>query len=255
MARYKVILAYDGTHFAGFQRQAEQRSVQQVVETALASLGWQGNSLLAAGRTDQGVHASGQVIAFDLNWRHSQAELQRALNARLPEDVAAVEVQHTWDGFHPRYQATARTYRYHIFCAEFRQPLLERYAWRVHPPADLERMNQACRALPGVHDFAAFGAPHKPGGSTTRQIFWAEWQPEGAGLVFSICGNAFLYHMVRHITARLVEIGQGKAPLEALEVHLADPHGSPVQALAPACGLVLSAVAYAGRDEAPGEED
>src|SRR3989337_127644 len=112
MVRYKVILAYDGTDFQGFQRQAKARTVQSVVEAALRSFGWQGKAILASGRTDTGVHASGQVIAFDLDWAHAPEALRSAINAHLPEDVAVQTVTQAADDFHPRYAAQARRYRF-----------------------------------------------------------------------------------------------------------------------------------------------
>ncbi len=129
MARYQVILAYDGADFFGFQRQADgcgQRTVQGVVEQALRRIGWQGRAILFAGRTDVGVHASGQVIAFDLDWLHSTDALLAALNANLPADVAAQAAQLAADDFHPRYDARARCYRYRLFCQPRRDPLRER---------------------------------------------------------------------------------------------------------------------------------
>ena len=111
MARYKVILAYDGTDFLGYQRQGKTRTVQLVVEAALVKLGWEGTTILTAGRTDSGVHASGQVVAFDLDWAHSTDDLVRALNANLPDDVAVKDGAQVVDDFHPRYDAVERTYR------------------------------------------------------------------------------------------------------------------------------------------------
>ena len=137
MARYQVILAYDGTDFWGFQRQpgnVKRRTVQGVVEAALKQLGWSGEKILAAGRTDTGVHASGQVVAFDLDWQHDEDALLAALNAHLPQDVAVWAVQRAADDFHPRYAARSRCYEYRLFCQPRRHPLLERYAWQRFEP-------------------------------------------------------------------------------------------------------------------------
>src|SRR5512142_2393325 len=123
MERYKVILAYDGTHFFGFQRQGETRTVQLEVEAALRRLNWQGKTILSAGRTDSGVHATGHVIAFDLQWAHSLQQLGRALNANLPEDVAVKAVELAAADFHPRYDARSRCYRYQVLFAPARDPL------------------------------------------------------------------------------------------------------------------------------------
>ncbi len=125
MAHYKLILAYDGTRFLGYQRQGERRTVQAELESALKNVGWQGRAVLSAGRTDTGVHATGQVAAFHLDWQHSMAELLRAINANLPEDVSAREISEAPEEFHPRFDAKARTYRYRIFVDEIRNPLRE----------------------------------------------------------------------------------------------------------------------------------
>jgi tRNA pseudouridine38-40 synthase len=245
MVRYQVILAYDGTLFKGFQRQARARTVQGVVEAALRELGWSGKAILAAGRTDTGVHANGQVIAFDLDWRHEPEELQKALNARLPEDVSAQSVRVVEANFNPRYAAVNRAYRYSVYCAEVRQPLLDGFAWRVWPPPDLQRLQEAAKILEGTHDFAAFGTPPRVGGSTLRTVFQANWNSTAEGLVFEICANAFLYHMVRRLVSYLVEIGQGRRQADELVRCLEMPLVAGVQGLAPPQGLTLLEVTFA----------
>jgi len=246
MERYHVILAYDGSEFQGFQRQAHVRTVQGVFEDALRQLGWQGKTLLAAGRTDCGVHAAGQVVAFDLEWAHSTQALQQALNAHLPPDASALVVQIARADFHPRYHATARRYRYAIYCQPVRNPLLERYAWRVWPPADLNTLRQSAAHLPGWHDFASFGTPPRPKGSTVRGVLAASWEEQDPFLVFEITAHAFLYHMVRRLVHMQVLIGQGhqqpQTLLEALHPGSAPP--PPMHGLAPAQGLVLAEVFY-----------
>lgn len=250
MAHYKVILAYDGTHFLGFQRQGAARTVQSTVEDALRRLGWQERALLSAGRTDSGVHASGQVIAFDLVWNHSLEDLLAALNAHLPEDVAARAAEEVTAEFHPRFDALERRYRYRLCAGPLRAPLRERYAWRVWPEPDAAAMNAAAGLLRGTHDFAAFGAPHKAGGSTIRCVTAAAWQPEGDGWVFEIRGNAFLYHQVRRTVWALVQVGQGRLSREAVSAAVLTAQPLP-PGLAPACGLELTEVRYPveGEDE------
>lgn len=217
MERYQVILAYDGTDFEGFQRQGSTRTVQLVVEKALQRLNWQGTILLAAGRTDTGVHAAGQVVAFDLEWNHSTDELERALNANLPRDVAVRSVQLAARDFHPRYDARARTYRYVLYSEPQRNPLRDRFAWRVFSPAlDLQKLRDAAALLPGMYDCAAFGTPPKPGGNTIRTIFRAEWEPQAGGLQFEVTANAFLYRMVRRIVYLQVLVGQSRLTLDRL---------------------------------------
>lgn len=242
-AHYKAILLYNGSAFAGFQRQLNARSVQGEFEASLRQLGWTGKSILAAGRTDAGVHARGQVVSFKLEWNHHLDDLVRALNYYLPQDMAVRSLSEVPEAFHPRYDAKSRQYRYHLFCQPTRDPLQEGFAWRVWPPVKRVRMNAAAAALIGAHDFKAFGSATTESGVTVREVFSAVWQKAGDAYQFDITANAFLYHMVRRITFALVTIGQGEAP----ETLIADGVRSgqlPLTGLAPAEGLVLEEVRY-----------
>lgn len=243
MARYKVILAYDGTDYAGFQRQAARVSIQQEVEAALRSIGWKGRAILASGRTDSGVHASGQVISFDLSWKHGEQALLHALNANLPEAITAQQITIAPDDFHPRYDAIARDYGYQIYCQPVRQPLKQRYAWRVWPAPDIILMNLAAQDLIGEHDFVAFGKALKPEGTTMRNVHQAEWKIAPDGCTFHIQANAFLYHMVRRIVYVLVQIGLGKQDVTIVRRGL-ETGDTGLVALAPAQGLMLQGVYY-----------
>lgn len=241
MARYQIKLTYDGTGFAGSQRQLKTRTVQRELEKALKKLDWRGKSVMIAGRTDTGVHASGQVAAFDLDWKHTLDDLGNALNAALPKDMAVREIQSVADGFHPRFDATSRRYCYRLFCKPDRDPLRERYAWRVWPAVnDLQDLSAI---WPGEHDFAAFGSPPKPGNSTVRTVMAAKWRLVNEEWQFEIQANAFLYHMVRKIVHAQVAVGQGRILkedlLQALENQTNLPSG-----LAPAHGLTLVEVSY-----------
>ena len=249
MAHYKVILAYDGTHFLGYQRQGPVRTVQAAVETALSGLGWQGKTVLASGRTDTGVHAAGQVVAFDLDWNHSEEDLARALNANLPQDAAVREVRKTVDTFHPRFDAVERRYQYRLICASYRDPLRERYTWRIWPALEVDQLRIAAGLLQGSHDFAAFGTPPVPGGSTVRYIYAADWAVEGDELRFTIRGNAFLYHMVRRLVFVQVQVGQNRLSLDELETSLRNARPLP-PGLAPAQGLTLMEVRYVDNEQA-----
>src|SRR3972149_886525 len=245
MERSQVILAYDGTHFLGFQRQGKGRTVQGAVETALRKLGWQERTILAAGRTDTGGHASGQVITFDIEWNHPAEALQKAMNALLPPDVSVCEIQLTRVDFHPCYDAISRCYRYHLYCQPERNPLKERYAWRVWPAPHTGLLNQAASLLVGTHDFAAFGTPPRTRGTTVRTVFQAGWQEDGIDQIFEITANAFLYHMVRRLVYLQVMVGQGRQALDAVQ-HSLLPQGKGIQVkgLAPAHGLELVDVSY-----------
>jgi tRNA pseudouridine38-40 synthase len=242
-AHYKVILAYQGTDFAGFQRQRVERTVQGEFEASLKKLGWRGSSIRGAGRTDAGVHARAQVVSFQLDWKHSTGDLLNALNHYLPEDMGAQTVIEVSEDFHPRYDAEARHYRYHLFCHPVRDPIREVFSWRVWPKVDLRRMNEAALGLIGSHDFQAFGGPTTPGGTTVREVFSAGWVKKGDEYQFDIRANAFLYHMVRRITFVLVKIGQNDASVDLINESLTSGEMK-ITGLAPAKGLFLQEVIY-----------
>lgn len=249
MARYQVILAYDGTQFLGSQRQAESRTVQSELEKTLRKLGWSGRSVLLAGRTDTGVHASGQVAAFDLDWQHAESDLLRALNANLPQDMAAREVCIAPPKFHPRFDATSRRYYYRLFCQPVRDPLREKYAWRVWPQVDGEALKAAASSFVGRHDFAAYGTPPRAGSSSIRTVMNASWQVQDDEWYFEVQADAFLYRMVRRLVFVQVALAQGKISAEAVTRSLAGQaegmERSELPAgLAPSNGLTLVEVTY-----------
>jgi tRNA pseudouridine38-40 synthase len=244
MARYQIILAYDGTGLSGSQRQATARTVQSELENALRRLGWQGTSVLLAGRTDTGVHASGQVAAFDLEWNHPLDELVRALNSNLPVEMAVSAAKIVPDDFHPRFDATSRRYRYRLYCQPIRDPLRERFAWRLWPSVNGNALQEAGKLFIGTHDFAAFGTPPRPGSSTIRTVMRAEWQNQGDEWTFEVQGDAFLYHMVRRLVYVQAAIGQGKFPAQVVADMLADRQRVVPAGLAPANGLTLVEVTY-----------
>jgi tRNA pseudouridine38-40 synthase len=228
----------------GFQRQGKDRTVQLAVEVALRRLRWQGRTILSSGRTDSGVHAAGQVIAFDLEWSHGTDELARAMNAHLPVDVAVKAVEIAPADFHPRFDAVSRCYHYHLLFAPERDPLRDRFTWRVRPPCEVELLQAAARLLVGTHDFAAFGTPPRPGGSTIRQVFSTDWEVStGSELRFEVIANAFLYHMVRRMVFLQVQVGQQRLSLAALQAAV-EQQQSVIPGLAQPQGLVLQEVVY-----------
>lgn len=247
MARYQIILAYEGTDFYGSQRQAQARTVQGELETALRRIGWMGKSVLLAGRTDTGVHASGQVAALDFDdWRHTPAELLDALNSQLPRDMAARRVTLVADAFHPRFDATARCYVYRIFFQPVRDPLRERFVCRIWPALELEALRESANLLIGTHDFVAFGTPPRPESTTVRTISQAKWQVHDDELRFTVQAEAFLYRMVRRMTFVQIAFAQGKISAQTLaEVLAGRLSGERLPAgLAPAHGLCLVSVTY-----------
>jgi tRNA pseudouridine38-40 synthase len=249
MARYQIIFGYDGTDFVGSQRQAQARTVQGELENALRRLNWTGKTITLAGRTDTGVHAAGQVAAVDMDWTHSPEELLKALNASLPLDMAAQAVRIAPERFHPRFDALSRCYRYRICVRPMRDPLRERYAWRVWPLSlESDLLQRAAQALTDRHDFAAFGTPPRAGSSTVRTVVRAEWQRRDDEWVFTVEADAFLYRMVRRMVYIQVAAAQGRLKVETIGAALQTP--SPLPAgLAPASGLTLLSVTYPPFDD------
>jgi tRNA pseudouridine38-40 synthase len=250
MARYKLTLAYDGSNFHGSQRQANKRTVQGELEKALMKLGWTGRSVLISGRTDTGVHAMEQVASADLHWSHTESDLQRALNSSLPTDMSVRSVETVDAKFHPRFDAISRKYQYRLFCQPLRNPIRERFAWRVWTPVNDDVLADAAKRLIGTHDFSAFGSPTTPKGTTVRTVMKAEWaQTSEDEWCFEVQADAFLYRMVRRMVFVQVAVAQGKLPAEMITSYLAKqvpakPRSGLPSGLAPAHGLTLVNVEY-----------
>lgn len=255
--RYRATVEYDGTDFLGFQVQARGRTVQGELEKAIERVTQNQVRVLGAGRTDAGVHASGQVIAFDVSWRHTTQDLHRALNAVLPMDIAISDLTSTRFTFHPRFDAKWRRYRYTVLNQPARSPLWARYAHHAPEPLDLRMMNEASRRFIGSHDFVAFGKPVR-GDSTVREVMQAEWlRPcvhskgatylkgvEGKLLVFEITANAFLYRMVRNIVGTLLRVGRGELAPDVVTALMEAGDRAASGPPAPARGLCLAKVEY-----------
>lgn len=251
--RLRVTLEYDGTAFLGFQRQASGRTVQAVLEAALARY-TPAPALLAAGRTDTGVHACGQVVHFDYAGRVPLEKLAAVVNGQLPGDVAIRDCREVGPTFHARYSALARTYRYQFIRSAERSPLRERYAWRLAGDLDLAAMATAVGLLPGLHSFRRFGSI--PGSLEQRQrsqarrgwqrtVYTATLEQEADRLGFRIEANAFLTHMVRAIVGALVAVGRGRLPVAQFAAALQDDGSDQALApIAPAHGLCLCRVRY-----------
>jgi len=246
--RYRGKLAYDGTRYEGFQRQAAGKlTIQGELERAIEKVSVQDVTIMGAGRTDAGVHATGQVIAFDCAWRHGSDKLLGAINANLPPDIALKSLRALSEAeadFHPRYNAISRRYVYHFYAAAVREPLWDRTRWHVGPAIDLNAMQAAADVLPGIHDFATFGQPTQ-GTVTIRNLHAASVEAESDGAYrFIIEANAFLKRMVRSITGSLVEVGRGFWTVEEFAEAFRAADRSRAAATAPPHGLVLAAVRY-----------
>lgn len=258
LRRVRLDIAYDGTDFHGAQVQASGRTVGGEIETALARVTGAARRLSFAGRTDRGVHATGQVAHVDLPAAWTDERLVRALNAVLPGDVAIIAARAVPASFHARYDARWREYRYQVWNAPIRHPALARTCWHLRRPLDLAALEAATSALLGEHDFAAFagqglGIPTRPGRrSTIRAILAATWAsespsfpvPDGRLLIFRVRGTGFLPQMVRTIVGAAVEVGMGRQRPGWFATIQAGRDRAVVPAPAPPQGLSLWAVGY-----------
>ena len=245
--RYRATLAYDGTAYQGFQRQAgDIPTIQGAVEQAIASASGQQITISGAGRTDTGVHASGQVIGFDLEWKHDVQALLRAINSHLPLDIALQDIRQQLD-FHPRYDAISRLYRYRVLVTVQRQPLLRERVWQVKNELDGGMMEQAAKLFLGEKDFGALGRPTQ-GEVTIRTVFRSEWVSQhdqfGTLWTYTVEANGFLQHMVRRMVAMLVQVGQQRMTVKRFEDLLNRAQLVEALAIAPPQGLTLEVVRY-----------
>lgn len=240
---YRAIIEYDGSDLLGFQIQAEGRTVQGELERVLLRLTQQPVRVVGSGRTDAGVHAERQVIAFRASWKHSLSDLHRALNALLPTDIAVKTIELAPPTFHPRFSALRRWYRYQVGLWPGHSPLRSRYAWELGPDLDVDAMNEAAAYLVGSHDFGSFGRPPQ-GEITIRHVFQATWTQAFPHLYFDIIANAFLRRMVRNIVGTLVDVGRRSRQPDELGVMLKQPDRSSSAPPAPPQGLILKAVIY-----------
>jgi tRNA pseudouridine38-40 synthase len=244
MRTLKITLAYDGTRFVGWQRQAEGESVQGFLEDALARFEGGPVTVHGAGRTDAGVHALGQVASARVTCAHDSATLTRALNANLPEEIRVVSVEDADDSFHARFSASGKTYRYRIRNAPVADPFERLFAWQLPEPLALEAMTHAAAFIVGTHDFRAFRSAGGEVATTVRTVTRSEWRHSGGLLSYEISGDGFLRHMVRAIVGTLVEVGRGWREADELTALLRSGRRSDAGATAPPHGLFLVSVDY-----------
>ena len=257
MRTHKLTVAYDGTEYVGWQRQAAGVSIQGCLEAALRDIEGAPVAVVGAGRTDAGVHAVGQVAGVRLEAGIDPGTLARALNAKLPADIRVVASEAAPDTFHARFDAVAKSYRYRLAHGPVMSPFLRRYAWHVREPLDVEAMTEAGRMLVGEHDFAAFQAAGSSVRTTVRTLFdltvrrvspgaRAETGGGAVSTVIEVSGSGFLRHMVRTIVGTLVEVGRGRWGPAEVEQVLGGADRSAAGPTAPARGLFLTAVRYPG---------
>jgi tRNA pseudouridine38-40 synthase len=248
----RLTLEYDGEAFAGWQRQdGRARTVQGELETALARVTGERVAVVAAGRTDAGVHAEGQVVSLALEAPRDPAALARALNGVLPGDVAVRDARAAPAGFNARRDALSKWYRYDIWNGPLRSPLRRRRALCLQRPLDLPALRRAAQACLGRHDFASFQAAGSSVRQTVRTLSRVDLEGEtGGALALQVEGDGFLRHMVRVLVGTLVAVGSGRWPPEAMHAILAARERRAAGPTAPAHALTLVAVRYASEPEA-----
>ncbi len=214
MHNLMLTVEYDGTAYHGFQIQPGLSTIQGELERAIFQVTGERSRVSAAGRTDVGVHAIGQVVNFKTHSRLPERTLQRALNATLPDDIAVVKCTVVAPDFHARFSAQSRQYRYSILNREAPSALARAFAYHYRGPLDLSQMQKASDLLVGTHDFASFARVSPTISNTIRTVLTATWQRDADWLYFTIVANAFLPQMVRGIVGTLIWVGTGKIDVE-----------------------------------------
>ncbi len=239
-----LTVAYDGTAYAGWQIQPTEPTVQAVIESAWHEITREQLRVLAAGRTDAGVHALGQVVSLTSESLLSCDDLHRALNAVLPEDVAIVAVEEAPENFHATYDAKRKTYRYQIHNGRTPDIFNRRYVWHYPQPLDAAAMHTAAQALVGKHDFASFESAGSERPDSVRTLFAVNVARVADRITIEVTGDGFLYNMVRAIVGTLVEVGKGSRDAAWVAEVLAARDRRRAGQTAPPHGLFLVRVEY-----------
>jgi tRNA pseudouridine38-40 synthase len=240
----RLVVEYDGTDFAGWQRQDGQRTVQGCLEEAFRTMTGQAVIVQGAGRTDAGVHAEGQVASVELASRIPNLGFLRGLNTLVPPEIALLDVADMPAGWSARHDARGKIYRYQVWNHPVRSPRHARRSWHVYDALDTHAMREAAALLVGEHDFRAFRSSDCDRTNTVRIIRRFDVRREGAMLSFEIEGTAFLRNMVRILAGTLVAVGKGKMTLVQVKALLASGDRTQAGVTAPACGLTLVRVIY-----------
>jgi len=242
MSRYKLTIQYDGTNYFGWQMQLQKRTIQGEIEKALTPLNINNRvSVTGAGRTDTGVHAFGQVAHFDLDTNLKTTQLLSALNARLPDDIRIIDIAETGDEFHARFSARKRYYRYQCYLDD--NMLFKNQSWYVSE-IDKTILDIFAKKIKGTHDFLSFSKLNKQLKNTDCDIYESKWFTYESMLIFNVCGNRFLHHMVRYLVGTMVAGAQGKLSLEYFEDLLISPQTNVKIFKAPPEGLILDKIDY-----------
>ncbi len=242
--KYRITLAYDGTEYCGWQVQPRQATIQGVLNAVLEKFEGAPVATHAAGRTDAGVHAEGQVVSFRLAREWEGKALRRALNGNLPPDIRVLNAAVAADDFHARFDAKGKTYRYQLYTGEVMSPFLVRYAWHHPSPIEVERMAEDARQLVGTHDFTAFTVADGETRTNVRTVTDIHLERDGQWLKLFFTGDGFLRYQVRTMVRALVEANQGRLKTGSLAKLIASGDRALVGAPAPAPGLTLMKVEY-----------
>lgn len=244
MAKFKLTLEYDGSRYAGWQLQKNERSIQgELIQAASKVFEDQAVEVYGAGRTDAGVHARGQVAHLDVpNTRLSPEQIQMRMNDELPHDVNILRVEKAHPKFHARHDARSRSYTYEI--SRRRDAFGKKYLWWVRDALDVRAMRNAAKVFEGFHDFRSFGSTEKEGQSTLVDLDRVEIREEADRIYIHITGSHFLWKMVRRMVGVLVEVGRGRLSKEDVETFMKTNSREPAKYTAPPSGLFLDAVEY-----------
>lgn len=243
--RYRITVAYDGSAYAGWQVQPIHMTVQQRIEEVLQSLSGETVKVNGSGRTDQGVHAEGQVAHFDLSKKWVCGQLLNGMNAKLPQDIRVLKVARAKSDFHARRSAVKKEYRYFIWNAKVMNPTRRLYATNIRKPLDVKAMQAAANILIGKHDFAAFTAnPNRVVESTVREVYSLSIKRTGSLVVIRAASEGFLYKMVRSLTGLLLRVGEGAVSVDEVKAILASKIRTARVPTAPPEGLFLWRVWY-----------
>ena len=244
MKRVKMIVAYDGTNYSGWQFQNNAITIEQKLNEALYDLLGEEITVAGASRTDAGVHSQGNVCIFDTETRIPAEKIAFALNARLPEDIVVQESCEVDMDFHPRFSKSRKTYEYRVLNRKMPMPTLRRDTYFYHYDLDVEKMNQAAGYLVGEHDFKSFCSVHTQAETTVRTIYSCAVTKDGDVIKIRVTGNGFLYNMVRIIAGTLIEVGAGKRQPEEIMTMLEATDRQSAGPTAPAHGLTMIGLEY-----------
>ena len=237
--RVRLTVAYDGTNYHGWQIQDNGITIESELNRCLSDLFHEDIQVIGASRTDSGVHALGNIAVFDTTARMPAEKVSYALNQRLPEDIRIQRSEEVAPDWHPRYVTSRKTYEYRIYRGEFPMPVKRLYALFSYRHFDVEKMKQAAQYLVGEHDFKSFCQVGAQVESTVRTLHSVEVEEQGSDLVIRVCGNGFLYNMVRIIAGTLMDVGQGRKAPEDMTAILEAKDRSAAGPTAPAHGLML----------------